>query len=103
MKRKIKEIELLERYLKTENEMLRTQSHKVHGENEKLKKENEKLKRETIVLTNQAYKWYQKAKARKQKYRKIKIQSIAQKEKIKEMTRPGIEILLQAAQEAGDA
>jgi hypothetical protein len=38
MKRKIKEIEILERYLKTENEMLKTQSHKFHGENEKLKK-----------------------------------------------------------------
>jgi hypothetical protein len=28
MKRKIKEIEVLERYIKTENEMLGTQSHK---------------------------------------------------------------------------
>jgi hypothetical protein len=30
MKRKIKEIEVLERYLKTENEMLRTQSHNMN-------------------------------------------------------------------------
>jgi hypothetical protein len=55
------------------------------------------LKRETIVLTNQAYKWYQKEKARKKKYRKIKINSIARKEKINRMSRPEIEILLQAA------
>jgi hypothetical protein len=52
MKRKIKEIEVLERYLKTENQMSRTQSHKIHEDNEKLKKKNRKLERETIVLTN---------------------------------------------------
>jgi hypothetical protein len=42
MKRKIKEIEILERYIKTENEMLRTQSHRTQEENDNLKKEKQK-------------------------------------------------------------
>jgi hypothetical protein len=73
MKKKIKEIEVLERYLKTENVMLRTQIHKTHEENEKLKKKNKKLQKRNKLISEQAYKWPQQMKSYKVKYQRLKV------------------------------
>jgi hypothetical protein len=93
MKRKIKEIEVLERYIKTENEMLRTQSHKTQEENDTLKKKNKKLQKQNKLISKQAYKWFQQKKAYKEKYQKMKALHTAQ---------ANVETLLQAAEVAED-
>jgi hypothetical protein len=93
MKRKIKEIEVLERYIKTENEMLRTQSHKTQEENETLKKKNKKLQKQNKLISKQAYKWFQQKKAYKEKYQRMKALHTAQ---------VNVETLLQAAEVAED-
>jgi hypothetical protein len=72
MKRKIKEYEVLERYIKTENEMLRTQSHKTQEENETLKKKNKNLQKQNKLISKQAYKWFQQKKAYQEKYQRMK-------------------------------
>ena len=78
MKRKIKEIEVLERYIKTENEMLITQSHKTQEENDTLKKKNKKLQKHNKLISKQAYKWFQQKKAYKEKYQRMKALHTAQ-------------------------
>jgi hypothetical protein len=93
MKRKIKEIEVLERYIKTENEMLRTQSHKTQEENETLKKKNKKLQKQNKLISKQAYKWFQQKKAYKEKYQRMKALHTAQ---------VNVETLLQVAEVAED-
>jgi hypothetical protein len=93
MKRKIKEIEVLERYIKTENEMLRTQSHKTQEENDTLKKKNKKLQKQNKLISKQAYKWFQQKKAYKEKYQKMKALHTAQ---------VNVETLLQATEVAED-
>jgi hypothetical protein len=63
MKKNIKEIEVLERYLKTENEMLRNQIHRTQEENKTIKKNNKKLQNKNKLISKQAYKWFQHKKA----------------------------------------
>jgi hypothetical protein len=93
MKRKIKEIEILERYIKTENEMLRTQSHRTQEENDSLKKKNKKLQKQNKLISKQAYKWFQQKKVYKEKYQKMKALHTVQ---------TNVETLLQAAEVAED-
>ena len=93
MKRKIKEIEVLERYIKTKNEMLRTQSHKTQEENETLKKKNKKLQKQNKLISKQAYKWFQQKKVDKEKYQRMKALHTAQ---------VNVETLLQALEVAED-
>ena len=93
MKRKIKEIEVLERYIKTENEMLRTQSHRTQEENDSLKKKNKKLQKQNKLISKQDYKWFQQKKVYKEKYQKMKALHT-----VKE----NVETLLQAAEIAED-
>jgi hypothetical protein len=78
MKRKIMEIEVLERYIKTENEMLRTQSHKTQEENETLNKKNKKLQNQNKLISKHPYKWFQQKKAYKEKYQRMKALHTAQ-------------------------
>jgi hypothetical protein len=91
MKRKIKEIEVLERYIKTENEMLRNQSHRTQEENDSLKKKIKKLQKQNKLISQQAYKWFQQKKVYKEKYKKMKALQIVQ---------TNVETLLQAAEAA---
>jgi hypothetical protein len=91
MKRKIKEIEVLERYIKTENEMLRIQSHRTQEENDSLKKKNKKLQKQNKLISQQAYKWFQQKKVYKEKYKKMKALQTVQ---------TNVETLLQAAEAA---
>jgi hypothetical protein len=93
MKRKIKEIEVLERYIKTKNEMLRTQSHKTQKENDTLKKKNKKLQKQNKLISKQAYKWFQQKKVSKEKYQKMKALHTVQE---------NVETLLQAAEVVED-
>jgi hypothetical protein len=93
MKRKIKEIEVLERYIKIENEMLRNKSHKTQEENETLKKKNKKLQKQNKLISKQAYKWFQQKKAYKEKYQRMKALHTAQ---------VNVETLLQATEVAED-
>jgi hypothetical protein len=91
MKRKIKEIEVLERYTKKKNEMLRTQSHRTQEENDTLKKKTKKLQKQNKLISKQAYKWFQQKKAYKEKYQNMKALHTAQ---------ANVETLLQAAEVA---
>jgi hypothetical protein len=93
MKRKIKEIEVLEIYIKTENEMLRTQSHRTQEENDSLKKKNKKLQKQNKLISKQAYKWFQQKKVYKEKYQKMKALHTVQ---------TNVETLLQATEVAED-
>jgi hypothetical protein len=93
MKKNIKEIEVLERYLKTKNEMLRTQSHKTQEENEKLKKRNKKLQNQNNLISKQEYRSFQQKKAYKAKYQRLKVLHT---------TQANVDTLLQEAEVAED-
>jgi hypothetical protein len=73
MKRKIEEMKVLERCIKTQNEMLTKQSMKFIDENERLKVENEQLQKENDLIVKQTYQWYKENKALKMKNQSLKV------------------------------
>jgi len=62
LKSVVQKLQVLERFIKTENESLRVHSVRIMEENDNLKGENEQLKKENILLEKQAYKWFKQKK-----------------------------------------
>jgi hypothetical protein len=79
LKSEIQELQVLERFIKIENQSLREHSTKVMDENDSLKEENEQLKKENALLTKQAYKWYKQKKNLKLQNQSLQVKVLMRK------------------------
>ena len=89
---------MLDRYIKTQNEMLTRQSMEVIEENGRLKEENDILQKENALLTKQAYQWYKQKLALKLKNQILKVKVLMKKHRnlIHRGSTSNVDVLLQA-------
>ena len=74
------EANMLEKFIKRENEMLRAQSKETQKKNEKLRERISELEAEQTEISNWATKWYNQKKTLKEKYKRLKQELKGQKD-----------------------
>jgi len=79
----VRELKILERVIKTENESLRVHDLRILDENDSLRDENEQLKKENILLEKQAYKWFKQKKKLKLQNQNLQVKVFMRKTRIK--------------------
>lgn len=98
LKKEIEELQVFDRYIKTQNEMLTRQSMEVIEENDRLKEENDILQKENALLTKQAYQWYKQKLALKLKNQILEVKVLMKKHRnlIHRGSTSNVDVLLQA-------
>ena len=89
----IQKMEVLERFLMTENETLKSHNNMLSEDNENLKMKNKKLKTQILLISKQTYRWLQQKDAISAKYQRMRVLHTAQ---------VNVKTLLQAAEVAED-